>query len=218
MPDAPNTLIGIVGYYPFIAGYPLGRDLMDDLESKDWPGPVDIREMNWGPVAIVQDFQARDERYERVVLIGLVNRGLSEGTVTCRHWRGGELSSDALQQRMFEAVTGVVHLDNLLAIGDHFGIWPDQTFTVELELLDNVGDYVIELLEQDKTGRAQPTVDGESSTASSPHALEVATQARQLALHGSAGTVEPAALSAADLMPVAQVCENRDVSNFSGRA
>lgn len=218
MSDAAAILIGIVGYYPFVPGYPLGRKLMDALESTDWPEPVTIREMNWGPVAIVQDFQARDVRHERVVLIGLVNRGLPRGTVTCRRWRGGELPADALQQRMFEAVTGVVHLDNLLAIGEHFGIWPGETFTVELEMVDNVGDYVIELLERDAPGRE--TISGGAGSSGIPdrHSEAVANLARQLAVHGAAGTAAPAALRATELTPVAQVCQNRDVGGTAGRA
>ena len=51
--------LGLVGYYQFIRGYPLGPELKERLESVEWAGhQVEIKEMNWGPVAIVQDFQA----------------------------------------------------------------------------------------------------------------------------------------------------------------
>ena len=40
--------LGIVGYYQFIKGYPLGPELMERLEEYVWPEHnVEIREMNW---------------------------------------------------------------------------------------------------------------------------------------------------------------------------
>ncbi len=128
-----RTTIGIVGYYGFVRGYPLGPELMERLRALTWPSDIDIREMNWGPVAIVQDFQASADKPDRVVLVGALDRGLAAGTVSCRRWAGGQLDAQAVQRRMFEAVTGVISLDNLLVIGAHFGIWPAETFSVELQ-------------------------------------------------------------------------------------
>ena len=143
-----RTIIGIVGYYGFVRGYPLGPELMERLSALSWPSGVDIREMNWGPVAIVQDFQASDDKPERVVLVGALDRGLATGTVSCRRWVGGILEVSAVQRRMFEAVTGVISLDNLLVIGAHFGVWPPSTFTVELQWLEaGIGDLVLDEIE-----------------------------------------------------------------------
>ena len=143
-----RTIIGIVGYYGFVRGYPLGPELMERLSALPWPSGVDIREMNWGPVAIVQDFQASDDKPERVVLVGALDRGLATGTVSCRRWVGGILDVSAVQRRMFEAVTGVISLDNLLVIGAHFGVWPPSTFTVELQWLEaGIGDLVLDEIE-----------------------------------------------------------------------
>ena len=67
--------LGLVGYYQFIRGYPLGPELKECLESVEWAGhQVDIKEMNWGPVAIVQDFQASGVSYDRIVLVAAVAR------------------------------------------------------------------------------------------------------------------------------------------------
>ena len=123
-----RTIVGIVGYYGFVRGYPLGPELMERLHALAWPDDVDIREMNWGPVAIVQDFQAQAEKPQRVVLVGALDRGLADGTVSCRRWTGGALDLDAVQRRMFEAVTGVISLDNLLVIGAQFGIWTTDLY------------------------------------------------------------------------------------------
>ena len=141
--------LGLVGYYQFIRGYPLGPDLKERLESVEWAGhQVEIKEMNWGPVAIVQDFQASKASYDRMVLVAAVARGGKTGAVTCRRWIGGELGAMAIQQRIFEAVTGIISVDNLLVIGEHFGIWPRELIVIEVEIPDDsVGNLVLEELE-----------------------------------------------------------------------
>lgn len=139
-----RVIVGIVGYYGFVRGYPLGPELMERLQSLPWPRDAEIREMNWGPVAIVQDFQAAADKPERVVLVGALDRGLADGSVSCRRWAGGTLDAAAVQRRMFEAVTGVISLDNLLVIGAQFGIWPEATYTVELQWPDSgLSDLVL---------------------------------------------------------------------------
>lgn len=139
-----RTIIGIVGYYGFIRGYPLGPELMERLRALPLPNGVEIREMNWGPVAIVQEFQACDDKPDCVVLVGALDRGLAAGTVSCRHWIGGTIDAARVQRRMFEAVTGIISLDNLLVIGAHFGVWPPQTYTVELQWPESgLGDLVL---------------------------------------------------------------------------
>ncbi len=106
--------LGLVGYYQFIRGYPLGPELKERLDCLSWPDhQVDIKEMNWGPVAIVQDFQASEISYDRVVLVAAVQRGGPTGTVRCRQWVGGKLEVMAVQNRIFEAVTGIISVDNL---------------------------------------------------------------------------------------------------------
>lgn len=145
-----RTIVGIVGYCGFMRGYPLGPDLMERLRAEPWPEGVEIREMNWGPLAIMQDFQATTDKPERVVLIGALDRGLAEGSVICRRWNGGTLDDAAVQHRMFEAVTGIISLDNLLVIGERFGIWPRETFTVELQWRESgFGDLVLGEIELD---------------------------------------------------------------------
>ena len=201
------TVIGIVGYYGFVRGYPLGPELMERLQAMPWPDGVEIREMNWGPVAIVQDFQAQPRKPERVVLVGALDRGMAEGTVSCRRWAGGTLALDAVQRRMFEAVTGVISLDNLLVIGAHFGVWPAQTYTVELQWAESgLGDLVlgeIELI------RGSGQVLGERPlTPENDHIVQRLIDAvRTLALDNPPLDVQPLAVE--QLTPVAAVLHHR---------
>ena len=147
-----RVVIGLVGYYQFVRGYPIGPVLIEKINAHDWHGEqYDIKEMNWGPIAIVQDFQASNIKYDRVVFVTAVDRGLSAGTVTCRRWLGGELDLLAVQDRVYEAVTGIISLDNLLVIGEHFGIWPEEVICVEAQLNDTAfGDLILDEMSIDQ--------------------------------------------------------------------
>ena len=207
MVTVTGTVIGIVGYYGFVRGYPLGPELMERLQAMPWPDGVEIREMNWGPVAIVQDFQAQPRKPERVVLVGALDRGLAQGTVSCRRWAGGTLALDAVQRRMFEAVTGVISLDNLLVIGAHFGVWPEQTFSVELQWPDSgLGDLVLGEID---VNHVSGQVVGERPISADNERIvqRLVDAVRRLALDETPQGVQP--LSVAQLTPVASVLHHR---------
>ena len=143
--------IGLVGYYQFVRGYPIGPTLKERIDVADWSDEVEIKEMNWGPIAIVQEFQAEKVNYDRFILITAVDRGLPAGTVTCRRWIGGEIDVLDVQDRVFEAVTGIISMDNLLVIGQHFDIWPEEVITIEAQLVNTaMGDLVISEMEIDQ--------------------------------------------------------------------
>ena len=140
--------IGLVGYYQFVRGYPIGPTLKEHIDAADWADDVEIKEMNWGPIAIVQEFQAEKINYDRFLLITAVDRGLPAGTVTCRRWVGGEIDIIDTQDRVFEAVTGIISMDNLLVIGEHFEIWPKEVITIEAQVVDTaMGDLVMSEME-----------------------------------------------------------------------
>ena len=202
-----GTVIGIVGYYGFVRGYPLGPALMERLQAVSWPEGVEIREMNWGPVAIVQDFQAQPVRPDRVVLVGALDRGLSAGHVGCRRWAGGPIDLAAVQRRMFEAVTGVISVDNLLVIGAHFGVWPDETYTVELQWPESgLGDLVLGEIEADR-GHGQVVGEGPIAPHNAAIVERIVDAVRTLAWGGAPPGLQ--ALTVAGLTPVAAVLRYR---------
>lgn len=206
-----RTIIGIVGYCGFVRGYPLGPDLMERLHALTWLNDVEIREMNWGPVAIVQDFQAQATPPERVVLVGAVDRGLSDGSVSCRRWAGGALDLAAVQRRMFEAVTGVIGLDNLLVIGTQFGIWPAETFTVELQWPESgLGDLVLGELELDRV-RGQVIGERPLTPANARVVRQIVDAVRWLAIDDAPQGLQP--LIVEHLTPVAAVASHRFVDD-----
>lgn len=203
-----RILIGIVGYCQFVRAYALGPVLMERLQALAWPGPVEIRDMNWGPIAIVQELQASAEKYERVVLVGAVDRGLAAGSVTCHRWKGRVQDLLAVQRRVFEAVTGVVGIDNLLVIGAHFRVWPDQLFSVEAQLPDSsFGDLVLAEMQAAAAG-GQGAVIGERALAPADLQLveRIARTTRQAALDGAGATAQSLDLAGGTLAPVVGVC------------
>ena len=207
-----RVVIGIVGYYGFVRGYPLGPELMERLNALAWPDGVEIREMNWGPVAIVQDFQAQTDRPGRVVLVGALDRGQPEGRVSCRRWAGGAIDLAAVQRRMFEAVTGVISVDNLLVIGAHFGVWPEETFSVELQWPDSgLGDLVLGEID---VNHVSGQVVGERPISADNERIvqRLVDAVRRLALDETPQGVQP--LTVAQLTPVASVLHHRFLDNM----
>jgi hypothetical protein len=130
----PIVLIGVVGYSPLIEAFPLGPRLMRRLEAEPWRVTATVENMTWSPLHIVQRFQDGSLTADRLVLLGAADVCREPGNIGCHHWQGGSLPAEVLQERMYEAVTGIVSLDNTLMIGEHFAVWPDEVLTVELEM------------------------------------------------------------------------------------
>ncbi len=188
-----STVVGIVGYFQFLRGYPLGPELMTRLRAAAWASGLDIREMNWGPIAIVQDFQAEPFKPDRVVLIGAVDRGLPAGTVTCHRWIGGTLDPLAVQRRVFEGVTGVISLDNLIVIGAHFGVWPDHLLTVEMQAREgDISELVLDEIEFSRTRGSADVIGEQPPTQANLRVVERLVEAvRQAVLDEPTAEVQP---------------------------
>lgn len=192
--------------------YPFGPVFMERLCASPMPDDVAIQELNWGPVAIVQDFQSAPNRPERVVLVSAVDRGLPLGTVSSRRWIGGKIGAQAMQERMFEGVTGVVHVDNLLAIGQQFEIWPDDVLVIEVQLAStNIGDYV--LAGMAATGEMGEDLCEQPLSFDQGRVVQrLATSVRRAVLEGAKGLPDLMPFDASQLTPVAQICQYKSVS------
>lgn len=127
-----RVLIGTVGYHN-LRDYSIGPKLLPRLQQLAWPSGVTVDEMNWGPIAIVQHFETLAQPYDRVVFLSAFKGERPPGTVTLRRWRGGLPSPEEIQDRVAEAVTGVISLDNLLIVGQYFNIWPVEVIVVDVE-------------------------------------------------------------------------------------
>ncbi len=207
-----SILVGIVGYDPFVRSFPLGPSFLERLRATSWGDEnVEICEFNWSPVAIVQDLQSRSAPLKRVVLVSTTDRARKPYSVHVRRWVPAPIAPDALQERIFEAVTGVVHVDNLLAIGAHFGVWPPEVFSVEVEFpFVNVGDYILQAL--DRVGSNGAQISDAEPDERTGHLIEQALRmTRQAVLKGAEGLAGLLPLHARDLTPVARFCHSHSV-------
>ena len=125
--------IGTVGYHN-LCNHSIGSALLPQLQKMKWAPGVDVDELNWGPIAIVQKFQSFPTSYDRVILLSAIERpGRKIGDITVFQWQGKVPDEKMIQRCIGDAVTGVISVENLLIIGEYFKIWPTETFFVDVE-------------------------------------------------------------------------------------
>jgi hypothetical protein len=128
-----KVFIGTVGYHN-LQNHSIGPAILPQLLAMNWPAHVELDELNWGPIAIVQKFQALPKPFDRIVLIAAVERaGRKVGDITLFRWMGKLPDEEMIQRCIGDAVTGVISIDNLLVIGEFFKIWPVETFVLDIE-------------------------------------------------------------------------------------
>ncbi len=128
-----KTFIGTVGYHN-LRNHSIGPALLPQLQKMRWAEDVEVDELNWGPIAIVQKFQSLATAYDRVILIAAIERpGRNIGDITVYKWMGNLPDEELIQRCVGDAVTGVISVENLLIIGEYFKIWPGEIFVVDVE-------------------------------------------------------------------------------------
>jgi hydrogenase maturation protease len=127
-----SVLIAGVGYH-HLRDLSLGPELVPVLQQLSWPPDVEIADWGHGPIAIVQQLEAQKQPYRRMIFVGAVERGRRQRQVYSYRWDGQLPGADEIQQRIGEAVMGVVSLDSLLIIMQHFKVLPPEVFVVEVE-------------------------------------------------------------------------------------
>ncbi len=128
-----KIFIGTVGYHN-LRNHSIGPALLPQLQKMQWPEGVELDELNWGPIAIVQRFQSLPTPYDRVILIAAIERPERKiGNITVFKWMGKLPDQELIQRCIGDAVTGVISVENLLIIGEFFKIWQGETFVVDVE-------------------------------------------------------------------------------------
>lgn len=117
-------------------GYRNLRDLSVGPLAIERFGPsteaVDVEDLSYGPVDVLFLLQRR-QPYAAAIFIAAVHRDRRPGTVTRTRWSAPPTTTDALQERVAEAVTGVISIDNLLEICAHFKALPNDVILIEVE-------------------------------------------------------------------------------------
>ena len=210
--DVPDTLIGIVGYSAILDSYPLGPPLMTGLESALADADhVTIENFTWSPVHIVQRFE-NDEmpRPERLVLIGLSATSVSPGHVQACQWQGGEATELAVQERVYEAVTGIVDLENTLMIGEYFKAWPTECFTVEADMQANTFGRLV-MADSEGWGADETALQEHFGFSPSEQRHRIIRIAEDIARNGVKTTQVLHEKSAASLTPVQPFIKNHAI-------
>jgi hydrogenase maturation protease len=136
-------LIAGVGY-SHLTDLSFGPQLVDALHQRDWPDYVQVEDLSYGPIAVLQWFQDQPGRFDQAIFVGAMQReDAGPGELRTYRWDPDELSEGVVQERVAEGVTGVVSLENLLMILDYFGVLPHQTLVIEFEPL--VAEWGLEL-------------------------------------------------------------------------
>jgi hydrogenase maturation protease len=129
-----RVLVGGVGYR-FLrdgsVGPLLTEQLADELAVRAREG-IEVEDLSYGPVALSMNLTERPD-YDRLVIFGAVERGRKPGTIDAYRWRGELPESEQIQERVSEAVTGVISLENVLVVCGALGGLPDDVRVIEIE-------------------------------------------------------------------------------------
>ncbi len=138
--DAPprRVLIGGVGYHWF-GDASFGIAAVAELGRLDWPPGVDVLELDYGAFYVGMDLADADPPYERAILLAAAERGRAPGRIYRTRWEGALPCAEEIHERMLEAGGGIVDLDHLLVIAEHFKGLPRDVITIEIEPTDKTG-------------------------------------------------------------------------------
>ncbi len=110
-----------------------GRVLYAELAGMTWPDHVHVEDLNFGPIMIYQWLEESPVKYDKAVFVAAANRGREPGTLEVYRWKDRLPGAAEIQARIEEAITGVIDLENLLIICQHFGVLPQEVTIVEIE-------------------------------------------------------------------------------------
>lgn len=128
-----RVLVGGVGYR-FLRDGAVGIYMADRLAMAATNG-VEVEDLGYHPIGFMQNLEDRPP-YDRIVLAGAVKRGREPGTVTAYRWDHALPDVKEIQDRVSEAATGVISLDNLLIVTEAFKAFPEDVRVVEIEPAD----------------------------------------------------------------------------------
>lgn len=129
-----RILIGTVGYRN-LSDFSVGPNLLTALQRMEWDGGVEVEDLSYGPIAVVQNLEDRPP-YDRMIFLSAAQRGRTPGRVYRTEWMRERRSDEEIQARITEAITGVIDLDNLLVIAHYFRVLAPEAIVIEVEPLE----------------------------------------------------------------------------------
>lgn len=129
-----RVLVGGVGYTN-LRDLSIGPLIVERLRGTRWPTGIDIEDLSAGAIHEVHVLQSRLP-YDAAILVSGVRRGGAPGSVRTYRWEHPARTSDEVQERVSEALVGIIGLDTLLTVLDYFRALPEDTRIVEVEPSD----------------------------------------------------------------------------------
>lgn len=149
-----RILIAGVGYSN-LTDLSLGPILYEQLVKRTWPEGTDVEDFSYGPLFILH-FLGEREAYDRIILIGAVERERRPGSIRRYRWMNAMPPAEEIQARVIEAGTGVISLENLLVVATQFKKLPAQVVVLEVEPFD--GSFG-ETLSDEMSAMLEPLAD-----------------------------------------------------------
>ena len=132
-----KVLIAGVGH-PNLKDLSFGQVLLPHLEKQNWARDIDLENLSFGAIAVLQWFQDHPGKYRRVVFVSAAEReGRAPGTLDVYKWPFPALDAEVVQECVAESVTGIISLDNLLMILQQFDALPPDVEVIEIEPVDS---------------------------------------------------------------------------------
>lgn len=135
-PPRVKILVAGVGYRN-LRDMSVGPVLLDRLRTREWPPEVQVEDLSFGAVHVMHWLQEQPQPFGAAVFIAAVRRGRPVGSVTRCNWSAPEISHELVQERIAEAVTGVISLDTLLVVLGYFEVLPPRVTLIEIEPRDD---------------------------------------------------------------------------------
>ncbi len=129
-----RVLVGGVGYTN-LRDLSFGPLLVERLRRSGWPDGVDIEDLSAGAIHVLHALQA-GPAYDAAILVAGVRRGGPPGTIRHHRWSHPRQTDEAVQERVAEALVGIIDLDTLVTVLDHFEALPVDTHIIEIEPRD----------------------------------------------------------------------------------
>ena len=132
-----KVLIAGVGH-PNLKDLSFGQVLLQHLQTQPWPDFVELENLSFGAIAVLQWFQDFPNKYDRVVFVSAAERmGRKPGTLDVYDWDFAPLDETVVQECVAESVTGIISLDNLMMILQYFKALPPEVVVLDLEPIDS---------------------------------------------------------------------------------
>ena len=132
-----KVLIAGVGH-PNLKDLSFGQIFLEHLKKLEWPENVDLENLSFGAIAVLQWFQDDPGKYDRVIFVSSAEReARPPGTLDVYNWDFAPLDEEVVQECVAESVTGIISLDNLMVILQYFKALPREVIVLDLEPVDS---------------------------------------------------------------------------------